>query len=166
MTGSRMGPARERTVVVAAVAAEVFTRVADVGSRPAWSGSVGRIQLLRHVDPDLRSWSVERRLLTRSVPVVYHVAAMPPACVEVRVSIDGSGVVARYELDDEGDVTAVRITTARFCRGGRPSWRTARRLHRLARLLDRDDALLLPASARDGGRDVSQVAGSRHNRRA
>lgn len=168
MTGSRIGPARERTVIVAALAAEVFRRVADVGARSAWSGRVGRIQLLRDVDPDLRSWSVERRLGTRSVPVVYHVAATPPACVEVRVSIDGAGVVTRYELDDEGDATTVRLTTARFCRGGRPSRRTAFRLQRLARLLDGDDALLLPAApARRGDpRDVSPAPGSRHNRRA
>lgn len=168
MTGSRIGFARDRTVVVAAPTADVFARLADVGGRSAWSGTVGRIQLLREVDPDLRSWSVERRLLARPLAVVYHVAATPPGCVEVRVSIDGCGVVTRYELTELGDGTAVRLTATQFCRGGRPTRRAALRLRRLARLLERDDDLLFATSPGQahGRADVSPADGSRQNRRA
>jgi hypothetical protein len=167
MTGGRIGSARDRTVVVAAPTADVFTRVADIGARTTWSGRVGRIQLLREVDPDLRTWSVERRLLARPLPIVYHVAAMSPGCVEVRVSIDGCGVVTRYELSERGDATVVHLTTTRFCRGGRPTRRAAFRLHRLARLLERDDDLVLavPRTPAEQPGDVSPASGSRHNRR-
>jgi len=184
VTLGRVAETRDQTIVVDAPVSEVFTRVFDVGARKVWSGTVGRVQLLRELDPDVRSWSVERRILARRIAVVYHVstssaavstnttpatsAAMPERCVEVRVSIDGSGVVARYELTEIPGGTSVHITAAEFCRGGRPSRRVAMKLHRLARLLERDDEMLLgppgPASRSQTG-DVSPRPGTRHNHR-
>ena len=164
----RIAPSREQTVVVGAPVTEVFARLSDVGARRAWSGGVGHVDALRVPDPDIQVWSVERKVLARRVPVVYHVsAASPPTCVEVRASIDGAGVVTRYELNGvAGGGTSVRIVAAEFARGGRPSARVARTLHRLAHLLAQDDELLLGAAARaPSGPDLSDAARPRQNRR-
>ncbi len=58
MTLGRVAETRDQTIVVDAPVSEVFTRVFDVGARKVWSGTVGRVQLLRELDPDVRSWSV------------------------------------------------------------------------------------------------------------